>query len=133
MVRISPKRFVFEMVGCIEGKSAIRAAREFQGRGRNVRGYHFWARGYFVSIVEIDERMIRECIDEREIPRVAHPPPFGISWLQRMRGPDICHYLPLHAGAAGKGCPRDPPDATFLRLANVLRPADTEESASSPL
>ena len=51
MVRIPPKRSVSEVVGYIKGKSAIRAAREFQGRGRNFRGYHFWARGYFVSTV----------------------------------------------------------------------------------
>ena len=66
MVRIPPKRSVSEVVGYIKGKSAILAAREFQGRGRNFRGYHFWARGYFVSTVGIDEGTIREYIRHQE-------------------------------------------------------------------
>ena len=66
MLRIPPKRSVSEVVGYIKGKSAIRAAREFQGRDRNFRGYHFWARGYFVSTVGIDEGTIREYIRHQE-------------------------------------------------------------------
>jgi len=66
MVRIPPKRSVSVVVGYIKGKCAIRAAREFQGRGRNFRGYHFWARGYFVSTVGIDEGTIREYIRHQE-------------------------------------------------------------------
>ncbi len=54
------------VVGYIKGKSAIRVARDFMGRQRSFRGYHFWARGYFVSTVGIDERTIREYIRHRE-------------------------------------------------------------------
>ena len=54
------------MVGYIKGKSAIRVARDFMGRHRNYKGYHFWARGYFVSTVGIDERTIREYIRHQE-------------------------------------------------------------------
>ena len=62
MIRIPPKHSVSEVMGYIKGKSAIRAARDFMGRHLNYRGYHFWARGYFVSTVGIDERTIREYI-----------------------------------------------------------------------
>ena len=45
---------------------AIRAARDFMGRYQGFKGYHFWARGYFVSTVGIDERTIREYIRDQE-------------------------------------------------------------------
>ena len=59
MIRIPPKYSVSEVMGYIKGKSAIRAARDFMGRHQSFKGYHFWARGYFVSTVGIDERTIR--------------------------------------------------------------------------
>ena len=36
------------------------------GRHRSFKGYHFWARGYFVSTVGIDEVTIREYIRQQE-------------------------------------------------------------------
>jgi putative transposase len=66
MVRIPPKHSVSHVVGYIKGKSAIRVARDFMGRQRSFKGYHFWARGYFVSTVGIDERTIREYIRRQE-------------------------------------------------------------------
>ena len=66
MIRIPPKHSVSQVVGYIKGKSAIRAARDFMGRQRNFKGYHFWARGYFVSTVGVDERTIREYIRQQE-------------------------------------------------------------------
>ena len=36
------------------------------GRQRSFKGYHFWARGYFVSTVGIAERTIREYIRHQE-------------------------------------------------------------------
>ena len=45
---ILPKYSVSNVVGYIEGKSAISIARHF-GRQRNFTGEVFWARGYFVS------------------------------------------------------------------------------------
>jgi hypothetical protein len=53
-------------VGYIKGKSAIQVARRFGGRKRNFTGEHFWARGYFVSTVGRDERVIREYIPTRK-------------------------------------------------------------------
>lgn len=66
MIRIPPKHAVSEVVGYIKGKSAIRAARDFMGRDRSFKGYHFWARGYFVSTVGIDEATIRESIRRQQ-------------------------------------------------------------------
>jgi putative transposase len=66
MVRIPPKYSVSQVVGYIKGKSAIRMARDFMGRHQGFAGYHFWARGYFVSTVGIDEHTIREYIRDQE-------------------------------------------------------------------
>ena len=66
MIRIPPKHSVSSVVGYIKGKSAIRVARDFMGRYRNFKGYHFWARGYFVSTVGIDEHALREYIRDQE-------------------------------------------------------------------
>ncbi len=49
----------------IKGKSAIAIARQL-GRGRNFTGESFWARGYFVSTVGLDEEMVRGYIREQE-------------------------------------------------------------------
>lgn len=66
LIRIPPKYSVSEVVGYIKGKSAIRAARDFMGRKHGFKGYHFWARGYFVSTVGIDEDTIRVYIRDQE-------------------------------------------------------------------
>ena len=54
------------MVGYIEGKSAIHLARVYGERKRNFVGQHFWARGYYVSLVGRDETVIREYIRHQE-------------------------------------------------------------------
>ena len=65
-ISIPPKYAVANVVGYIKGKSAIRAARDFLGRQQSFKGYHFWARGYFVSTVGIDEQTIRQYIRDQE-------------------------------------------------------------------
>ena len=66
LIRIPPKYSVSHVVGYLKGKSAIRLARDFMGRGRSYKGYHFWARGYFVSTVGADEKVIRSYIRNQE-------------------------------------------------------------------
>ena len=66
MMSIPPKYSVAQVIGYLKGKSAIHIAREFAGRSRNFVGQHFWARGYFVSTVGRDERVIREYIQQQE-------------------------------------------------------------------
>lgn len=63
---ISPKYAVSNVVGYIKGKSAIAIARRFGGRQRNFTGEAFWARGYFVSTVGLDEAMVRAYIRHQE-------------------------------------------------------------------
>ncbi len=48
------------------GWSAIQIARRFAGRQRNFTGENFWARGYFVSTVGLDEAMVRAYIRNQE-------------------------------------------------------------------
>ena len=57
---IPPKYSVAQVVGYLKGKSAIAIARQFRGKQRNFNGGHCWARGYFVSTVGLDERVVRE-------------------------------------------------------------------------
>ena len=63
---IPPKFSVANTIGFLKGKSAIRIHREYLGRDRNFIGYHFWARGYCVSTVGLDEQAIREYIRKQE-------------------------------------------------------------------
>ena len=63
---IPPKYSVSNVVGYIKGKSAITIARHFGGRQRNFTGEVFWARGYFVSTVGLDEEMVRAYIRNQE-------------------------------------------------------------------
>ncbi|MDD5494114.1 MAG: IS200/IS605 family transposase [Dehalococcoidia bacterium] len=63
---IPPKYTVYNVVGFIKGKSAISIARTFRGKTKNFTGENFWARGFFVSTVGLDEEMIRNYIREQE-------------------------------------------------------------------
>ena len=63
-ISIPPKFAVSNVVGFIKGKSAISVA--FRGRRRNFTGESFWARGYFVSTVGLDEEMVRKYIRDQE-------------------------------------------------------------------
>ena len=65
-ISIPPKFAVSNVVGFIKGKSAISVARNFRGRRRNFTGESFWARGYFVSTVGLDEEMVRKYIRDQE-------------------------------------------------------------------
>jgi putative transposase len=66
MIAIPPKYAVSQVVGYIKGKSAIHVARVYGERRRNFVGQHFWARGYFVSTVGRDEKVIRDYIRSQE-------------------------------------------------------------------
>ena len=63
---ISPKYSVANTVGFLKGKSAIRIHREYLGKNRNFSGFHFWARGYCVSTIGLDENVVREYIRNQE-------------------------------------------------------------------
>jgi putative transposase len=63
---IPPKFSVANTVGFLKGKSAIRIHRQFLGQKRNFTGLHFWARGYCVSTIGLDEAKIRGYIRDQE-------------------------------------------------------------------
>lgn len=65
-IAIPPKYTVAQIVEFINGKSAIHIASEVQGKAGNFSGQNFWARGYFVSTVGRDEKVIREYIHRQE-------------------------------------------------------------------
>lgn len=65
-MRIPPKYAVSNVVGYIKGKSAITIAGKYGVRARNFTGESFWARGYFVSTVGLDEAMVRAHIRNQE-------------------------------------------------------------------
>ena len=66
LISIPPKYSVAQVIGYIKGKSAIHIARTYGEQRRNFTGQNFWARGYFVSTVGRDEKVIREYIQHQE-------------------------------------------------------------------
>jgi len=66
LMSIPPKYAVSHVIGYIKGKSAMHLARTYGERQRNFTGQRFWARGYFVSTVGRDEKVIREYIQNQE-------------------------------------------------------------------
>lgn len=64
-ISIPPKYSVSTVLGYLKGKSAIAIVWHL-GRGKNFTGEFFWARGYFVSTVGLDEAMVRTCIRNQE-------------------------------------------------------------------
>ncbi len=66
MISIPPKYAVSQVIGYIKGKSTIHLARVYGERKRNFVGQHFWARGFWVSTVGRDEKVIREYIRKQE-------------------------------------------------------------------
>ncbi len=65
-ISIPPKYAVSAIVGSIKGKSAIAIARQFAGKRRNYTGESFWARGYYVSTVGLDEQVVRAYMRKQE-------------------------------------------------------------------
>ena len=65
VISIPPKYSVSQVVGYVKGKSAIWVARA-TGNKRNFVGQNFWARGYCVSTIGLDEETIREYVRSQE-------------------------------------------------------------------
>jgi putative transposase len=64
---IPPKYSVSHVMGYLKGKSSIRIHRELLGKNRNFTGYHFWARGYFVSSVGLNLERVVKYIQNQEV------------------------------------------------------------------
>ena len=61
---IPPKFSVAHTIGSIKGKSAVRIHRELLQEKR-MTGLHFWAPGYCVSTVGLDEECVRAYIRDQ--------------------------------------------------------------------
>ena len=64
---IPPKYSVSTIVGYLKGKSAMIVFEKYSRLKRNFKGHQFWARGYYVSTVGLDEAKIRNYIKNQEI------------------------------------------------------------------
>ena len=62
---IPPKYSVAHVIGFLKGKRAVRVHRELLHE-RRMTGLHFWATGYSVSTVGLDEERVRRYIREQE-------------------------------------------------------------------
>jgi putative transposase len=62
---IPPKYSVANTIGFLEGKSAVRIHRE-RLHERRITGLYFWAAGYGVSTVGLDEARVRQYIREQD-------------------------------------------------------------------
>jgi len=65
VLRIPPKYSVAYTIGFLKGKSAVRIHCELV-KERRVTGLHFWATGYCVSTVGLDEEKVREYVRDQE-------------------------------------------------------------------
>ena len=63
---IPPKYSVSTIVGYLKGKSTMIVFERYSILRRNFRGHHFWARGYYVSTVGLDERKVRQYIKNQQ-------------------------------------------------------------------
>ena len=67
LVSIPPKLSISNYVGILKGKTAIKLFEKKRYlREKPYWGNHFWARGYFVTTVGIDENIIRRYINHQE-------------------------------------------------------------------
>jgi putative transposase len=62
---VPPKYWIAHTIGFLKGKSAVRIHREVLHE-RRLTGLSFWATGYCVSTVGLDEASIRRYIREQE-------------------------------------------------------------------
>jgi len=67
LLSIPPKMAVSRVVGTIKGRVAIRMYKEIPEIRKKFWGRRFWARGYFVSTVGVNEETIRKYIQNQEL------------------------------------------------------------------
>ena len=67
LVRVPPKVSISDFVGTVKGRTAIRVFNTFQElKRRPYWGNRFWARGYCVDTVGLDEAKIRAYVQYQE-------------------------------------------------------------------
>jgi len=64
---IPPKVSISNFVGTVKGRTAIRVFNKFRElKRKRYWGNHFWARGYCVDTVGLDEQNIRAYVQYQE-------------------------------------------------------------------
>ena len=67
IISVPPKVSVSSLMGTLKGKLAIKLFKSYPKMKQNPYwGNHFWARGYFVSTVGIDEDVIKRYVQHQE-------------------------------------------------------------------
>ena len=66
LLSVPPKFSIAMTIGYLKGKSAVRINREIERVTGTLFGRSYWARGYCVSTVGLDEARIRKYIQEQE-------------------------------------------------------------------
>jgi len=67
-ISVPPKYSIAMTIGYLKGKSAIRIHKELSRREpKGIMNKNFWTRGYCVSTVGLDEKQIREYIQNQEM------------------------------------------------------------------
>lgn len=67
VVSVPPKVSVSQLMGILKGKLAIKLFKSYPAlKKKPYWGNHFWARGYFVSTVGLDEDMIKRYVKYQE-------------------------------------------------------------------
>lgn len=67
VVSVPPKVSVSRLMGILKGKLAIKLFKSYPSlKEKPYWGNHFWARGYFVSTVGIDEDVIKRYVKYQE-------------------------------------------------------------------
>jgi len=67
VVSVPPKVSISKLMGTLKGKIAIKLFKSYPLlKKKPYWGNHFWARGYFVSTVGVDEEMIRKYVKYQE-------------------------------------------------------------------
>lgn len=67
LVSIPPKYSVATIAGYLKGKSAMIVFEKYSNLRKNFKGHNFWARGYYVSTVGLDEAKVRKYIKDQEM------------------------------------------------------------------
>ena len=63
---IPPKYSVSTIVGYLKGKRAMIAFEQYSRLKKNFRGHHFWARGYYVSTVGLNEATMAKLVRDQK-------------------------------------------------------------------
>ena len=62
MWMVDPKHSVAEVIGFLKGKSVIKVFDRYLDMKKRHWGRHFWAKGYCVSTVGLNEEQIRKYV-----------------------------------------------------------------------